>query len=47
MTDARAQTIADRVVDRVDEHLKAEVMHWAAVYVSLPVLWRGYPSLTR
>lgn len=27
------QTIADRVVERVDESIKADVMHWAAVYV--------------
>lgn len=28
------QTVADRVVERVDEAIKADVMHWAAVYVS-------------
>lgn len=28
------KTIAERVVDRVDESLKADIMHWAAVYVS-------------
>lgn len=27
------KTVADRVVDRVDEALKADVMHWAAFYV--------------
>ncbi|GBE88322.1 Replication factor C subunit 5 [Sparassis crispa] len=26
------KTIADRVVDRVDESLKADIMHWAAIY---------------
>ncbi|KAI0779091.1 P-loop containing nucleoside triphosphate hydrolase protein [Irpex lacteus] len=26
------KTIADRVVDLVDESLKAEIMHWAAIY---------------
>ena len=31
-TKARRQTIADRVVEQVDEALKADVMHWAAVY---------------
>lgn len=28
----RSQTIADHVVDQVDESLKVEIMHWAAVY---------------
>ena len=27
------QTIADRVVQKVDESLKADIMHWAAIYV--------------
>jgi replication factor C subunit 3/5 len=27
------QTVAERVVDRVDEALKADIMHWAAIYV--------------
>lgn len=27
------KTIADRVVDQVDESLKADIMHWAAIYV--------------
>ena len=27
------QTIADRVVEQVDEALKADIMHWAAIYV--------------
>lgn len=27
------KTVADRVVERVDEALKADVMHWAAFYV--------------
>lgn len=27
------QTIADWVVDNVDESLKADIMHWAAIYV--------------
>ncbi|KZT73631.1 P-loop containing nucleoside triphosphate hydrolase protein [Daedalea quercina L-15889] len=26
------KTIADRVVDQVDESLKADIMHWAAIY---------------
>ncbi|KAI0783618.1 P-loop containing nucleoside triphosphate hydrolase protein [Abortiporus biennis] len=26
------KTIADRVVDKVDESLKADIMHWAAIY---------------
>ena len=26
------QTIADRVVDLVDEALKPDIMHWAAIY---------------
>ncbi|KAI0034743.1 P-loop containing nucleoside triphosphate hydrolase protein [Vararia minispora EC-137] len=26
------KTVADRVVDKVDENLKADVMHWAAIY---------------
>jgi replication factor C subunit 3/5 len=29
-----AQTVAERVADKVDEVLKAEIMHWAAFYVS-------------
>lgn len=28
------KTVADRVVDKVDESIKADVMHWVAVYVS-------------
>jgi hypothetical protein len=32
-----AQTIAHRVVDRVDESLKGDIMHWAAFYVSDPI----------
>lgn len=28
------KTVADRVVEKVDETLKADVMHWAAFYVS-------------
>lgn len=27
------KTVADRVVERVDESLKADIMHWAAIYV--------------
>jgi replication factor C subunit 3/5 len=27
------KTVADRVVERVDEPLKADIMHWAAIYV--------------
>lgn len=27
------KTIADRLVERVDEGLKADIMHWAAIYV--------------
>jgi hypothetical protein len=26
--------VAERVVERVDESLKADIMHWAAFYVS-------------
>lgn len=37
------KTIADRLVDRVDEGLKADIMHWAAVYVRSLVL--SFPSL--
>lgn len=29
------KTIAERIVERVDEALKADVMHWAAIYVRL------------
>ena len=29
------QTVAERVVDRVDEALKPDIMHWAAIYVSI------------
>lgn len=32
------QTIADRVVEQVDEALKADIMHWAAVYVGVTVI---------
>lgn len=28
------KTVADRVVERVDEAMKADIMHWAAIYVS-------------
>ena len=28
------KTVAERVVERVDEVMKADIMHWAAVYVS-------------
>ena len=36
----QSQTVAERVVEKVDESLKADVMHWAAFYVSgsLPFL---------
>ena len=37
------QTIAERVVDRVDESLKADIMHWAAVYVSVDSLKENPP----
>ena len=30
----QSQTVAERVVEKVDESLKADVMHWAAFYVS-------------
>jgi hypothetical protein len=30
-----SQTVAERVVERVDEALKADVMHWATFYVRL------------
>lgn len=34
-----AQTIAHRVVDKVDESLKGDIMHWAAFYVrSQPIV---------
>ena len=29
------QTVAERVVERVDESIKADIMHWAAFYVSI------------
>jgi len=29
------QTVAERVVERVDESLRPEIMHWAAFYVSV------------
>ena len=34
------QTVAERVVERVDEALKADIMHWAAFYVGflIPVI---------
>lgn len=32
------KTVADRVVERVDEALKADVMHWAAFYVRARLL---------
>ena len=34
------QTVAERVVERVDEALKADIMHWAAFYVkfSIPII---------
>lgn len=28
-------------MEKVDEHLKADVMHWAAVYVSWPLGWNA------
>lgn len=28
------KTVAERVVERVDEAMKADIMHWAAFYVS-------------
>jgi replication factor C subunit 3/5 len=28
------KTVADEIVRRVDEPLKADIMHWAAIYVS-------------
>ena len=30
------KTVAERVVERVDEAMKADIMHWAAFYVSYP-----------
>jgi hypothetical protein len=33
LTPLPVQTVADRVVERVDESLKADIMHWAAIYV--------------
>ncbi len=32
------QTVADRVIEKVDETLKADIVHWAAFYVSLHTL---------
>lgn len=34
------QTLTDRMVDKVDEELKPEIIHWAAEYVSLTILRR-------
>ena len=31
------QTVAERVVERVDEALKADIMHWAAFYVRFSI----------
>lgn len=31
------QTIAERIVEKVDPEMKAQVIHWAAYYVSLSV----------
>lgn len=46
----RPQTIADKVVDQVDEALKADIMHWAAIYVrriSMPISWRCHARRRR
>ena len=34
---ADGQTIAERIVDKVDDDLKPQVIHWAAHYVSCTV----------
>ncbi|KAG5221644.1 Replication factor [Salix suchowensis] len=34
------KTVAERVVERVDEALKADIMHWAAFYVRMEVRMR-------
>jgi len=31
---ANSQTIAERLVDKVDDDLKPQIVHWAAHYVS-------------
>lgn len=31
----RFQTITDRIVSQVDESLRADIVHWAALYVSI------------
>ena len=51
------QTVADRIVERVDDAIKADIMHWAAFYVSdtrwrqvillLTALNTGSPDATR
>jgi hypothetical protein len=33
MDGADSQTVADRLVDKVDDILKPEIVHWAAYYV--------------
>lgn len=41
------QTVAERVVDKVDETLKPDIMHWAAIYVSVSnLLDHGVSSTT-
>jgi replication factor C subunit 3/5 len=30
----RGQTIAERIIEKVDDDLKPQVVHWAAYYVS-------------
>lgn len=32
------KTVAERVVERVDDAIRADVMHWAAIYVGLNLL---------
>ena len=41
------QTVAERVVERVDEALKADIMHWAAFYVKflIPIIQTHYLKL--
>jgi len=41
---ADSQTIAERLVDKVDDDLKPQIIHWAAHYVS-PLLPSKFPVL--
>ena len=36
-----SQTIADRLVEKVDDELKKQIVHWAAYYVRVHISrWR-------